>query len=297
MTKATAQVSSTSPGSDHEDRFATLRQPPPTQAEPESASATKQAPQLRSYFATHNQQSSWHEAAGQAAQNSISKERRGVPAAISATHRTQQKVRRDIFGCILQRPPLPAAGPAQLAATHQDHDRTCEALTGKADTRWQQFTASTRQGNSKGGKSPEKRVTPQKKPHNHTRKDHRQQQDTCWQHITDTHQQPWREGKTPVTAARGLVNKPRGASKGPHQQRRMHQKPIQQKTQHQRGSEQPPHQELPQKARQAFTDRQSASGTAVWGQGRDMLAARHRTAANTGRSQPKKQSQRQSLGR
>ena len=31
MTKATAQVSSTSPGSDHEDRFATLRQPPPTQ--------------------------------------------------------------------------------------------------------------------------------------------------------------------------------------------------------------------------------------------------------------------------
>ena len=136
---------------------------------------------------------------------------------------TQQKVRRDIFCCILQRPPLPAAGPAQLAATHQDHDRTCEALTGKADTRWQQFTASTRQGNSKGGKSPEKRVTPQKKPHNHTRKDHRQQQDTCWQHITDTHQQPWREGKTPVTAARGLVNKPRGASKGPHQQRRMHQ--------------------------------------------------------------------------
>ena len=108
---------------------------------------------------------------------------------------TQQKVRRDIFGCILQRPPLPAAGPAQLAATHQDHDRTCEALTGKADTRWQQFTASTRQGNSKGEKgsssgerSPEKRVTPEEGPCNPPQGRSSPLLLTCSQHITDTHQ-------------------------------------------------------------------------------------------------------------
>ena len=303
MTKATAQITSTSPGSDHEDRFATLRQPPPTQPN-QRVPAPQNKP--RSYAAIlpdqpHNQQSSWHEAAGQAAQNSISKERRGVPAAISATHRPSlsnpaESAPRHFWLHLAastlasSRPSTAGSNPPRprphLRSTHRQSRHTLAAVHSINKT-----------GEQQGGKEPRKEGDPAEE----APQPHKERSPSAARHMLAAHHghssAAMERRKDPRHSSKGAGQQAQGSIERSPSAAENAPKPIQQKTQHQRGSEQPPHQELPQKARQAFTDRQSASGTAVWGQGRDMLAARHRTAANTGRSQPKKQSQRQSLGR